>query len=101
MDVVGGGSKVGRDGRGDFFSREGYIVVGISILETGELSLERKEHIANSAITMFSNDDFGHAAQVTTIRVGIDFIILWSMNEAHHIGILLNGTRLTKVREQW
>ena len=37
--------------------------------------------------------------QVATIVVLIDMVILRAMNEQYHVGILLDGSRLTQVRQ--
>ena len=50
---------------------------------------------------MLGNDDLGHASEVVTALILIDVIVLWAVYEEHHVGILLDGSRLTQVGELW
>ena len=46
---------------------------------------------------MLGDDDFGQAAQVVALFVLEDLVVFGAMDEAHHIGILFDGTRLAEV----
>ena len=69
------------------------------ILETGVLATEGQQHVASSTLTMLGNDNLCHAVQVASIVVLIDVLILRTVYEQHHIGILLDGSRLTQVAQ--
>ena len=53
----------------------------LRILETGELSTEREQHIACSTLTMLGYDNLSHAMKVVSLLVDKDVIILRTMNE--------------------
>ena len=69
------------------------------ILEPGKLASEREQHVACGTLTVLGNDDLCHAMQVATVIILIDMVVLGTVNEDDHIGILLDGSRLTKVAE--
>ena len=74
-----------------------HIILGI--LETGVLSDKPQTHIPHGTVTVLCYDDFRHTAQVTAIGRSINLVIFGTVNEAHHIGILLDGTGFTKVTQ--
>ena len=60
---------------------------------------QAEEDVAHGTITMFGNDDFGHATQVASFVILIDFVVFRTMDEAHHVGILLDGSRFAEVAQ--
>ena len=46
---------------------------------------------------MLGNDDLGHTAKVAPVLVLIDVIILRTVYKQHHVGILLDSSRLAQV----
>ena len=51
---------------------------------------------------MLCNDKLGKTTNVVALTIFARFgIVLWSVDEANDIGILLNGTTLTKVAKLW
>ena len=69
----------------------------LRILEARELATEGEQHVARSTFTMLGYDNLRHTTQVATIVVLIDMVVLRTVDEQHHIGILLDGSRLTQV----
>ena len=63
-----------------------------------------KEHVGNYAgVTIDAKEGkFQFVREATGERytiVLVDMVVLWTMNELHHIGILLYGTRFAEVRQ--
>ena len=48
---------------------------------------------------MLGNDNLRHATKVVALLIVQNMIILRTMHKQHHIGILLDGSRLTKVAQ--
>ena len=48
---------------------------------------------------MLGYDNLGHAVKVAAFLVLIDVIVFGTMDEEHHVGILLYGSRLAEVAE--
>lgn len=61
--------------------------------------MEGKQHIACRTLTMLSYNNLCFTSQVIALFVLIKVIILGTMNKEHHIGILLDGSGLTKVTQ--
>lgn len=81
------------------FTRHRYNHIVVRILETGILGPEAQQHIAHRTVTVLGYDDFGHPVQVVSFLVGINLVIFRTVDEAHHIGILLDGSRFTQVTQ--
>ena len=71
----------------------------LRILKSRKLSTEVEQYIARSAFTVLGNDDLRHAMKVSSVFVLIDMIVFGTVNKKHHVGILLDGSRLAKVAE--
>ncbi len=79
-----------------------YWSIGIGrILEAGKLATEVEEHISGSTLTVLGDDDLRHTMKVVSLFILIDVIILRTMNEEYHIGILLDGSGFTEVAQLW
>ena len=63
------------------------------------LSDKPQTHIPHGTVTVLCYDDFRHTAQVTAIGRSINLVIFGTVDEANHIGILLDGTGFTKVTQ--
>ena len=50
---------------------------------------------------MLGYDDLRHTVQVASLVVLEDMVVFWSVDEEHHVGILLDGSRLTEVAQLW
>ena len=72
-------------------------VIIIRIGEAGILATEAQGHIAGSTLTVLGNDDLCHAVHVVTVGILIDVVVLRTVDEEHHVGILLDSSRLTEV----
>ena len=71
--------------------------VVLVILKAGILVLELQLYSIGGTITMLGNDELGEVRQVLVVLTLEYLIVLRTVDKAYHIGILLNGTRLTKV----
>ena len=78
---------------------QGWNETVLRILEASEISLKAQVHIACSALTMLGNNDLSDATQVVSLVVLEDAIVFGTMHEQHHIGILLDSSRLTEIAE--
>ena len=84
--------------------RHRHHLIGIDrfvlVLEFRVLTAETQPDGVGSTITVFSNDDLCQTAEVFTgLVIVIEVVVLGSVDEADHVGILLDGTGLTQVRE--
>ena len=43
-------------------------------------------------VTVFCYNDLSQSAQILTIAIVVQFVVLWTVDEANHVGILLNST---------
>ena len=71
----------------------------LRVLEARKLTTEGQQHITRRTLTVLGNDNLRHAVQVAPVVVLIDMVILRTVYEQHHIGILLDGSRLTQVAQ--
>ena len=77
--------------------RNNHIV--FRILEAGVLADKAQAHIAHGTVTVLGYDNLRHAAQVCAVGGSINLVIFGTVDEAHHIGILLDGSGLAKVAQ--
>ena len=64
----------------------------IHIQKSCILTTETQANITHSTITMLGNDDFCNTFRVVAMLILINLIIFGTMDEAHHVSVLLNGT---------
>ena len=69
----------------------------LRILKSRVFATEGEQHIAGGSFTVLGDDDLCHATQVVACFILIDMVVLRTVNEDHHIRILLNGSGLTQV----
>ena len=58
-----------------------------------------KQHVAGSSLTVLGYDNLRHTVQVSSVLVLIDVIVLGTMHEEHHVGILFDGSRFAQVAQ--
>ena len=79
------------------FGRQWYNHFIFRILESCKFAAESQKHVAHGTVTVLCNNDFGHTVEVVTLFVGIYLVVFWAVDEANHIGILLDGSGFTEV----
>ena len=67
------------------------------VFETGVLTAEGEKDVAGGSLTVLGNDDLGHSVKVVAFLVFIDVVVFRAVDEEHHVGILLDGSRLAQV----
>lgn len=78
-----------------------FCVEGVGIGEASVFTLEVEQHIACGTLTVLGNDDLCASTEILPVAVLVDVVVLRTVYEEYHIGILLDGTRLAKVAELW
>ena len=71
----------------------------IWVSKAGELTYETQVDICHGTFTVLGNTYLCYTLQTIALCVLHDMIILWTVNKDDHIGILLYGTRFSKVRQ--
>ena len=110
--TAGEGVSVGRTGREttidtaaqDFATTIVRLMVSTEalvfrILEAGELTTERQQDVARRTLTVLGNNNLRHAVQVVTLVILIDMVVFRTVHKEHHVGILLDSSRLTEVAQ--
>jgi len=63
----------------------------------GKLVFETQPDITRGAITVLGHNDFSNALEAASGTIFVNLVVLRSVDETDNVGVLLNGTRLTKV----
>ena len=69
----------------------------ICVLEACVLAFEAQQDVANRTVTVLGNDDHRHATQIISVFVLKYTIVLGTVDENYHIGVLLDGSGFTQV----
>ena len=71
----------------------------LRILKAGVLPTEGQKHITCGSLTVLGNNYLCHTMKVTSVLILINVIVLWTVYKDDHISILLDGSRLTQIRQ--
>ena len=73
----------------------------VGICELRLLLDKSQWHIRNLTITVLGDDNLGHTRCRHIILIGRKTVVLRTVDECYNVGILLDSSRLSKVRELW
>src|SRR3989454_1172767 len=68
-----------------------------AVIEAGEFALEVQRHEAGGAVALLADEQLRQAFDVVAVFVGRAVIHLGTVDEAHHVGVLFDRTRLAQV----
>src|SRR3989344_2211835 len=76
--------------------RSQFPVVLVEALEGGALFIEKELHLAHGSVSVFCDNDIGDI-----FSVGVRPLPVFPINKKHDIGVLLDGSRLSKIGKFW
>src|SRR5512146_2821580 len=71
------------------------------VVEARVLLFEIQLHRSRGTVALLADDQLGQSLDAVAVLVGRSLVHLRTVNETHHIGILLDGSRFPQVRELW
>ena len=73
-----------------------YAEILSEVFEAGTVSIPHKMDGTDGAVALFADDDLSHALEFGAIS-GRQTVEFWPIDEHDHVGILFDGTALSKV----